>query len=99
MRISDWSSDVCSSDLLIEARVDELRRQLVLKSLYLGLKGLRGFLLLHLPLNLLHLRGEVFPCLALGSDLAVLGRLTGAPFLFGIDPLLDRKSTRLNSSH
>src|SRR3546814_5645113 len=35
MRISDWSSDVCSSDLLITARLDP-QRILRIRCLYLG---------------------------------------------------------------
>src|SRR3546814_7516399 len=65
MRISDWSSDVCSSDLLhdILAALDHLGAVSggVANGLGVGVPGCRGWSL-HTTLQLLDLRGEVLLC-------------------------------------
>src|SRR3546814_5252217 len=101
MRISDWSSDVCSSDLLVLARtalVDP--RQALAPPLQADLPDHR---LAHHLRRLRHLvvegveREEI---LALG-----LRREEARQIAVGVVPLdqraagRDRKSTRLNSSH
>src|SRR3546814_8357787 len=109
MRISDWSSDVCSSDLLVEGRA-QLRH--VVKA------GVRAHMLVGVEhghaLAGLHLDGQdlaLEPALRLracGAAMALHGELVlnfagGAIFarhIFRSDaPMEDRKSTRLNSSH
>src|SRR3546814_3930493 len=90
MRISDWSSDVCSSDL------QKLSRSLRRESL-LGLLGTLAFIMFvgsqvyRQDLGILVI---VYALLALGMylPLALGGRLSLAYNA-------DRKSTRLNSSH
>src|SRR3546814_10307635 len=97
MRISDWSSDVCSSDLSVVDRLDHREQQILFLAL-MSLKGDRRD----------HRAGEV--ALAVVEQLArheqAILRIEGG---FGIDLFecgdgrrrdrLDRKSTRLNSSH
>src|SRR3546814_2637842 len=101
MRISDWSSDVCSSDLLAVAHFDIIGR----KPLAFG-----GFVRLVRH----HALGEQ-PGERLGhvqhADMAKRARpeagveqvqdrmFDAADILRDRQPLLDRKSTRLNSSH
>src|SRR3546814_10266686 len=99
MRISDWSSDVCSSDLALATGGSLLRRRLAEQNL--DLRALaqvfidgRGRLLLQLAAQvLLHL---------------LLGRRLGHRAALDLDDVvaelrlhrhLDRKSTRLNYSH
>src|SRR3546814_4727560 len=101
MRISDWSSDVCSSDLLEHGGLVLLQRQpgrcLLERGTGLALVGGGGFQLL--------VRGVVR-----GGELAVAlqvvvgaGEIGAGAFDAGVGftdgGLLDRKSTRLNSSH
>src|SRR3546814_3232658 len=111
MRISDWSSDVCSSDLVLVA--DRLSALMVLLTSVLALALLpyalgrwqhRGghfqpllqFLLM--GLNGAFLTGDLFNLfvffevlLAASYGLALHGS--------GVLRFIDRKSTRLNSSH
>src|SRR3546814_4774066 len=104
MRISDWSSDVCSSDLSRRARWIEL---------LLGVLGIvAGAVTIFNPfagaLSLVLLIGawllvsgifEIVSALRIAHDRAwrlVLGVLD---VVLGGVLLLDRKSTRLNSSH
>src|SRR3546814_9468656 len=83
MRISDWSSDVCSSDLLVG---DLLVARLVLD--HIGLVAHRESV--HAPAERLHGDGET------GAGVAAKHRPDGDA---GDRHHLDRKSTRLNSSH
>src|SRR3546814_10882148 len=84
MRISDWSSDVCSSDLRQHQRAVR-RQQTRLARLQVGVRHYEG------------IEGEV----------AVIGILEGPVPLatdrldghVGVRGAVDRKSTRLNSSH
>src|SRR3546814_10878616 len=86
MRISDWSSDVCSSDLL----VDEVSPQRLTGMLFEGaltrLATARGAMA----------RGETAAKLrAISGTVAIIEHLRGC-----LDMQAgDRKSTRLNSSH
>src|SRR3546814_8258723 len=110
MRISDWSSDVCSSDLLplhrSAARVEPLvGAVLVLLAGEHLAAGVGGFLrrdaifdggaahhLLHLLFHLVAAARHV--------GHVDVDQLIGALPLAGLElNLLDRKSTRLNSSH
>src|SRR3546814_10470163 len=104
MRISDWSSDVCSSDLLRELTeepgstfqpVPALYQDFVLRCRMrrlglppLDLAGFRRRLAMARA-GILDLCEEWEPTLAIGAELPedILA------------PFLDRKSTRLNSSH
>src|SRR3546814_10514270 len=99
MRISDWSSDVCSSDLLrLQPR----------QALGLGLADLPPAVLRPLP-GLCHLvERELRPRLAVergklraekGSRKTQRGRGVEHLVFAQVGALRDRKSTRLNSSH
>src|SRR3546814_2910784 len=101
MRISDWSSDVCSSDLItvdsIAAAVGvdvviHPRARAALEAYYTDKGGL----------NEQRLRMARVPA---GAEL-IENRMSGAPgirlgniFIMAGVPHIDRKSTRLNSSH
>src|SRR3546814_9206079 len=111
MRISDWSSDVCSSDLAPQRQINYL----LLASAYSSLRR-QGVSALRIP-DLLKesSRFAAWPAslstlvLALFLGLLVWGMThpPGAPdlaerppqALVGTDAPEDRKSTRLNSSH
>src|SRR3546814_8259869 len=95
MRISDWSSDVCSSDLIaehVEASMN-LGRITGMDGLYFGVSRA-------LPLIAALERSAI--CLtiaaAMRSESASLRRIleTVAP---SVSAAIDRKSTRLNYSH
>src|SRR3546814_4962888 len=104
MRISDWSSDVCSSDLRFRLRIDDIdgsrsREAYVAAALadlaWLGIDrdGPLHRQSQHLgaydaALGALKARGLVYPCFCTRADIAAS---LAAP--------QDRKSTRLNSSH
>src|SRR3546814_5407194 len=103
MRISDWSSDVCSSDLWVGGHYgDEFAeahgKELVVRSrlgLPLPSAGV-GCALTRRTLALLAIErgGEPFCCDSLTEDYEI-GILVGA---YGLETR-DRKSQRLNSSH
>src|SRR3546814_5475704 len=100
MRISDWSSDVCSSDLLTAQIVDDMtdtgsdkRRECAGQ----GSANIAAALL-----------GGMGGCAMIGQSVINVtsgGRrrlstfVAGAFLLFLLTVLGDRKSTRLNSSH
>src|SRR3546814_5750695 len=99
MRISDWSSDVCSSDLLSDladargaAHGDRDKLLTVLADPHVGSFGVTVIVLqLLAKAVLLHATVQVS-----------LPALIFIPFAARIGPLAwsrDRKSTRLNSSH
>src|SRR3546814_1679413 len=103
MRISDWSSDVCSSDLLLPLR--RARRCRGEARLMHGNGGLLLDSVIYLGFALVAVL--LFRRLGLGATLGYLvaGALIG-PHGLGllgntenIMALADRKSTRLNSSH
>src|SRR3546814_13198819 len=64
MRISDWSSDVCSSDLLVVHVLGEVDGQQLVRGLELHQLGLG---LLHASLQLAELRLEEAPHLVHGA--------------------------------
>src|SRR3546814_4920477 len=111
MRISDWSSDVCSSDLFRnEAGTDDRaateRNQL--GDLVTRFLGGRVRALLDLQAELLLEFGERGQSAAVTDDADALGMTTRArQCLHHVEPVrtpqyhrfVDRKSTRLNSSH
>src|SRR3546814_8678547 len=97
MRISDWSSDVCSSDLLLAGRTNltVTRRLFLTRLARLGGTGATFAAMQALGLmSTAHAQGMpvLQPALGNGIHVVVLGA--------GIAGLTaDRKSTRLNSSH
>src|SRR3546814_10093057 len=108
MRISDWSSDVCSSDLGLSFPGGHLRIQLkqLFQSFGIVLKSTADIdALQHLVIAVVsgsqvvrHLLGVIEI-----SDCRREMRLTRQEDVFGaagqVSLILDRKSTRLNSSH
>src|SRR3546814_5781692 len=100
MRISDWSSDVCSSDLI--AKKEMVEAQVRLDHFLLGDTRLALALLDHVhdaaELGQAHAGGlrdfTDFDADAVDRAGLILGE--GGPFLV---ETADRKSTRLNSSH
>src|SRR3546814_10175386 len=113
MRISDWSSDVCSSDLTHRRWwlfIDELASLEALPSLEAGLtkgrkNGLRIVAGLQSTSQLEHIYGRTMATTIRASfrNLAVLGGSRADPQTAkDMSESLgkqDRKSTRLNSSH
>src|SRR3546814_10859245 len=112
MRISDWSSDVCSSDLVHENGVELQGAWLVGSlnlattktpyALYLNYCRIEKIEAIHSELAVLGLDGS---CLQAGLDAGGL-RCGGGVYLRGgfhaldtVNLVGDRKSTRLNSSH
>src|SRR3546814_3421204 len=105
MRISDWSSDVCSSDLPSgSGKTTVLRMLMTLERINDGVIYVDGEPLTHMPRNgglapadARHLRrmrgkiGMVFQHFNLFPHMTALKNCMEAP--------VDRKSTRLNSSH
>src|SRR3546814_1691673 len=92
MRISDWSSDVCSSDLL------ELFEEIIviILDLHVGVFGGLGRGIAARLVEGDHRRAEGA---SFGhADGRERGLVIGRGFL-GFERRLDRKSTRLNSSH
>src|SRR3546814_9401367 len=97
MRISDWSSDVCSSDLLFVERVDlgtrfgqGLRHHDGLSLLTLGRQKAADFTMI---------RGPVWPAAGQSGTAACRTRYRPTITRVASTPGIDRKSTRLNSSH
>src|SRR3546814_8722976 len=111
MRISDWSSDVCSSDLLSQREAAFPREALFKSALDFGLPTTIGAI--EQRVSSLVRSGELVPGSgehkgwltsrdALASEHRILaaveaGRDAVAPLLGSNEA--DRKSTRLNSSH
>src|SRR3546814_1164534 len=105
MRISDWSSDVCSSDLS-----DFLLRQMAIPGFHVLFQLMIFAALLESGVGAIHAINERVsgvveargrPPLGTGAR-ALLGAaiLAGCMFVAGkIGLVEDRKSTRLNSSH
>src|SRR3546814_6536893 len=73
MRISDWSSDVCSSDLLLDGAVDFRRTEPEAVAIDGGIRA--------------------------AVDDRAAARRDADPVAMAPDARIDRKSTRLNSSH
>src|SRR3546814_5880931 len=104
MRISDWSSDVCSSDLLEErcdARDESVelilvhaivrRRGIGDDFLIIGLARCRAFQIL--------VENEVAILAVTAQDVLQLVAEYEPKVVDPVQPQRDRKSTRLNSSH
>src|SRR3546814_5430717 len=104
MRISDWSSDVCSSDLLGEIVEHEHQILDALTQIGIGLADLGGD---HLFLRRIHqvenVGGDLDAADARRFEIAAAGELLLHDFVELTQRLrlnaVDRKSTRLNSSH
>src|SRR3546814_6722786 len=99
MRISDWSSDVCSSDLLelADNADDNVRADL-------GIEDLDDPFLGHVVERLAELLGlgridEGNAAKDFGSEVGKTGDRHVGPLGQRIADAQDRKSTRLNSSH
>src|SRR3546814_8386149 len=102
MRISDWSSDVCSSDLVYPyGEISLALRQAVIDAGFAGAFGQHSgaaggsadrFALPRFPLNEAYGALDRFRLLANALPLPVSGVTPS-------DTAIDRKSTRLNSSH
>src|SRR3546814_9982904 len=113
MRISDWSSDVCSSDLLLQfdqdlnrvGPVDIAERVVAGRAAFpvrrveqhnllaaLAAETRRDFVVL--TLNIEH-DNRIRPLQQIGNDDADALARSGR----GFEQYIDRKSTRLNSSH
>src|SRR3546814_3947461 len=106
MRISDWSSDVCSSDLALEDRADLLGPRRPPPGVALDLLQIVGGTARKAGLveTLLHLRPDIGHALQSdGMDTVgcqVERRVHSHERGIGLGtPRIDRKSTRLNSSH
>src|SRR3546814_4777901 len=97
MRISDWSSDVCSSDLTVAGNAPGLERRL-LKTMDPTRKQAR-LTFRSVPAQLLGEEGGAAAGFARTLDQAAAG--LASEMAGGAERLLDqdRKSTRLNSSH
>src|SRR3546814_5396936 len=96
MRISDWSSDVCSSDLFGDAGGRLVYTKLY-EAFFVQVKiAVFGAFCLSFPIIANQLWAFVAPGLYAKQKKALLPFLIATPFLFAMG---DRKSTRLNSSH
>src|SRR3546814_1053982 len=94
MRISDWSSDVCSSDLGIFLRIDRMRRAVGAEEKFGRARGGGGAHREPVPLAL----GDR-QAIGVRADAADQHRIAIDVQMMRCDRRGDRKSTRLNSSH
>src|SRR3546814_4979815 len=102
MRISDWSSDVCSSDLLSHSSfgssnspsAQKMRKALAILHRRSPDLEVEGEMHADAALNEA-IRENIFP----NSKLKGTANLLVMPTLDAANISLDRKSTRLNSSH
>src|SRR3546814_7426227 len=110
MRISDWSSDVCSSDLTLTGEMHPIRRAVLALGSNLGerLTALQGAVdsLADTPEVWVTGVSSVYETEPVASPadsekflnaVVLIDTTLSAPTL--LDRALDRKSTRLNSSH
>src|SRR3546814_3149469 len=102
MRIGDWSSDVCSSDLTVGA-IAELVQAGYVRHLGLSEVGAETTRRAHAVLPVADLQIE-YSLISRGIEAAILPacrELGIAVTAYGVlsRGLIDRKSTRLNSSH
>src|SRR3546814_4665749 len=106
MRISDWSSDVCSSDLPFPRRFNSCCGQPEVGTSVVGVDEKNAVMLIHVIFAARLARGDKARLRQriVGRekpDLAghmIAGR-NGNPFFRTGEANADRKSTRLNSSH
>src|SRR3546814_1771347 len=105
MRISDWSSDVCSSDLANVARIRIQGFDLDASASY-DWFTLGGFVTLTDAKYLEYPNTGQFDAFPIPFDLTSFHPANVSKWLWGIRPRIDfgrmiedRKSTRLNSSH
>src|SRR3546814_7458224 len=99
MRISDWSSDVCSSDLLfagVGEHVADLVKFTTAVSERLQQPGLAPLGFVQLAFDAASVATKIGRC---PGEVAVIFADVGADDLGREHADLDRKSTRLNSSH
>src|SRR3546814_7518965 len=105
MRISDWSSDVCSSDLILEigiARIDEDRAADRVAPEHGALRPLQNFDARDhrgIESEIVRLRGTVDTVDIDRHRLLDAARAADRGARDAADRGLDRKRTRLNSSH
>src|SRR3546814_8986084 len=92
MRISDWSSDVCASDLILELAFEH-RNHLPLIGAVLAIGDLLALAMQRLRFSLGPATGACILLVLLGTATLIRANTWGSR----LD--LDRKSTRLNSSH
>src|SRR3546814_10050637 len=93
MRISDWSSDVCSSDLCLDCLGDRIGNVVQLQ-----VKKDRQIELRHLHHAVMTVGAEEFETELQAADM-IFDRVCKVLRLFKVRSIEDRKSTRLNSSH
>src|SRR3546814_7681249 len=107
MRISDWSSDVCSSDLLFPGEIPVVQVDRGGQVTYHGPGQLVGYLLLdvrRLGIGVRELVSRIEQSLidllaSYGIEAAAKADAPGVYVNGAKIASLDRKSTRLNSSH
>src|SRR3546814_2972400 len=105
MRISDWSSDVCSSDLLIEAERDYMRLHVGARSwlIHQTIKSLEARLdpdrFIRIHRSKMVRRDGIAGLRHHGDGAWSVDLGDGGVHRIGRTYLPDRKSTRLNSSH
>src|SRR3546814_5114134 len=94
MRMSDWSSDVCSSDLLAEAAVDQRQPALPPRTLLADTAQFPGEIEAAVDERLRQIGRRIV------GDMEILPQLQRVERRSGVKRRqVDRKSTRLNSSH
>src|SRR3546814_5768196 len=104
MRISDWSSDVCSSDRRMEKEIQDARAYAATGFArdILSIADNLGRALAAIPEELREdekVKGIVIGVEATGKELESVFRKHGIEKVETLGLPLDRKSTRLNSSH
>src|SRR3546814_9125055 len=107
MRMSDWSSDVCSSDLLVvllqkgpaaRRQVGRQRAQ-VAWIVFFAVRGPALHLLPDVEREGIHTLGRHVPPLARAARAQIRRHMDGETLRRTPPTEADRKSTRLNSSH
>src|SRR3546814_10840364 len=98
MRISDWSSDVCSSDLIASTLSIGIAGERTANVRSERLPGIRGIIEAgSASVGMFGLGFHAFNIIKRPGELTFGNFFYGAPI--GAPAALDRKSTRLNSSH
>src|SRR3546814_1146617 len=105
MRISDWSSDVCSSDLIVAARMAPISLTEIAAATGFGKSASQRLTHTLTALGYLEKNPETrryrmtVRALDLAHGFLITDPLINEGLLHLIDASEDRKSTRLNSSH